>query len=216
MEDTLAAPYMVDDARQLCRRLVKAGVHVIFTGHLHISDIGQTSVREGNMVEVATAAAVGYPCQWRVATCNTAAGKMQLRSVTLHSLPSDPEFGEHAREVFKNCIPTMTQGVLTRYWPEISQAIDNLQIKHPFLMRFINIPDSPEAIAELINRLIKGIDQVVNQTVKGILKPFVKLAFRLRIYKTFKLVLRSILEDLNDISTSHETVINDHTAIIEI
>ena len=40
--------------------------------------------------------------------------------------------------------------------------------------------------------------------------------FRLRIYRTFKLVLRSILEDLNDISTSHEAVINDHTAIIDL
>ena len=245
MEDTLAAPYMVDRANQLRKRLVHAGVHVIFTGHLHISDISQTSMRVGNMVEVATAAAVGYPCQWRVATCNTAAGKMQLRSITLHNLPSEPDFGERAREVFKKCIPTMTNGVLTRYWPEISEAIDNLQIKHPFLMRFINIPDSPGAIADLllknlqepvtqtyiafaegneggsdnkqlINQLIKGIDQVVNQTVRGILKPFVKLVFRLRIYRTFKLVLRSILEDLNDISTSHEAVINDHTAIIDL
>ena len=245
MEDTLAAPYMVDRAGQFRKRLVQAGVHVIFTGHLHISDISQTSMRGGNMVEVATASAVGYPCQWRVATINTAGAKIQLRSITLHNLPSEPDFGERAREVFKKCIPTMTNGVLTRYWPEISQAIDNLQIKHPFLMRFIDIPDTPEAVAnlllkhlqepvtqtyiifaegneggsdnkQLINQLIKGIDQVVNQTVRGILKPFVKLAFRLRIYKTFKLVLRSILEDLNDISTSHEAVINDHTAIIDL
>ncbi len=245
MEDTLAAPYMVDRGNQLRKRLIQAGVHVIFTGHLHISDISQTSMRSSNMVEVATAAAVGYPCQWRMATCNPTAGKIQLRSITLHSLPSDPDFGERAREVFKNCIPTMTNGVLTRYWPEISEAIDNMQIKHPFLMRFINIPDSPESIADLllknlqepvtqayitfaegneggvdnkqlINQLIKGIDRVVNQTVRGILKPLIKLVFRLRIYKTFKLVLRSILEDLNDISTSHEAVINDHTAIIDL
>ena len=43
-----------------------------------------------------------------------------------------------------------------------------------------------------------------------------KAALHLRIYGTFKLVLRSILEDLNDIGTSHETVINDHTAIINL
>ena len=245
MEDTLAAPYMVDDARQLCQRLVKAGVHVIFTGHLHISDICQTSLREGNMVEVATASAVGYPCQWRVATCNPSAGKIQLRSITLHNLPSEPNFGERAREVFKNCVPTMTRGVLDRFWPEITQAIENYRHKHPIIMRFIKIPDSPEAIAslllthlqepvtqayiafaegneggndnkDLVNQLIKGIDQVVNKTVKGIFKPLAKLFMRLYIYKKFKLVLRSILEDLNDISTSHETVINDHTAIINL
>ena len=245
MEDTLAAPYMVDEAGQLCQRLVQAGVHVIFTGHLHISDISQTSVREGSMVEIATAAAVGYPCQWRIATCNTAAGKMQLRSMTLHSLPSDKDFGERARDVFKNCIPTMTRGVLTRYWPEISNAIDNYRNEHSFVMRYVDVPETPDAIAELllknlqepvtqayitfaegneggsdnqqlINQLIKGVDKVVDQTVRGILRPLTKAALHLRIYGTFKLVLRSILEDLNDIGTSHEAVINDHTAIISL
>ena len=245
MEDTLAAPYMVDEAGQLCQRLVQAGVHVIFTGHLHISDIGQTSVREGSMVEIATAAAVGYPCQWRIATCNTAAGKMQLRSMTLHSLPSDQDFGERARDVFKNCIPTMTRGVLSRYWPEISNAIDNYRNEHSFVMRYVDVPETPDAIADLllkylqepvtqayitfaegneggsdnqqlINQLINGVDKVVDQTVRGILRPLTKAALHLRIYGTFKLVLRSILEDLNDIGTSHEAVINDHTAIINL
>ena len=245
MEDTLASPYMVDCADELCQRLIDAGVHVIFTGHLHISDISQTNRQQGEMIEIATAAAVGYPCQWRMATCNTLAGKMQLRSVTLHSLPSDADFGERAREVFINCIPTMTRGVLTRYWPEVSQAIDNYRNKHSILMRYIDIPDSPDAIAQLllkhlqspvtkvyiafaegneggqdnlhlVEQLIQGVNQVVDETVRGILRPMVKAAMRLRIYKTFKLVLRSILEDRNDIGTKHESVINDHTAIVKI
>ena len=36
----------------------------------------------------------------------------------------------------------------------------------------------------------------------------------LRVYGTARKVLRSILEDRNDIDTPHEAVINDHTAII--
>ena len=59
------------------------------------------------------------------------------------------------------------------------------------------------------------MDHIVDEVVKGILKPFAKAALRLRIYGIFKLVLRSILEDLNDIGTSHEVSINDHTAIID-
>ena len=245
MEDTLAAPYVVADSHQLCQRLVDAGVHVIFTGHLHISDISQTSLRNGNMVEVSTASAVGYPCQWRVATCNPLAGKLQLRSITLSSLPSDPYFGERAREVFKNCIPSMTRGVLKRYWPEISSAIDNYRNKHEFVMRYVTLPDNPDGIAalllknlqesatnayiafaegneggqdnrQIIDQFIKGVDQVVDCTVRGILRPLTKAALRLRIYGKFRLVMRSILEDLNDIGTSHESVINDHTAIINL
>ena len=243
MEDTLAAPYMVDGAGQLCQRLVEAGVHVIFTGHLHISDISQTCVNQSLMVEIATAAAVGYPCQWRVATCNTSTGKMQLRTVTLHSLPSDPNFAERAQDVFKSCIPSMTHGVLTRYWPEISQAIENYRSQHSFMMRYVDIPDTPDGIAHLllkylqepvtrayiafaegneggsnnlalVEQLIDGVNHVVNETTRGILRPVAKAALRLRVYSIARKVLRSILEDRNDIGTKHEAVINDHTAII--
>ena len=245
MEDTLAAPYMVDESSQLCRRLVDAGVHVIFTGHLHISDICQTSHQQQAMVEIATAAAVGYPCQWRVATCNTASGKMQLHTRTLFSLPSQHDFGERAREVFTHSIPTITRGLLNRYWSEVSKAIDNYRHQHSFMMRYVDLPDTPEALADLllkylqapvtraylsfaegneggndnrglVDSLIEGVDQVVDETVRGILKPVAKVALRLRVYNIARLVLRSILEDRNDIGTKHEAVINDHTAIINL
>lgn len=245
MEDTLAAPYVVEGANQFCQRLSGAGVHVIFTGHLHISDISQTSMHEKRMIEIATAAAVGYPCQWRLVTCNTAAGKLQLRTLTLNSLPSDHSFGERSRDVFVNCIPSMTRGVLTRYWSEISQAVGNYRTKHAWVMRYVDVPSSPEAMADLllthlgdpvtkayiafaegnengndhralVDQLIAGVDQVVDKTTRGILRPMAKAALRLRIYGRFKLVLRSILEDVNDIGTGHETVINDHTAIISL
>ena len=244
MEETLASPYMVDDAGQLCQRLIEAGVHVIFTGHLHISDISQVNLQPGTMVEIATAAAVGYPCQWRVATCYPATGKMQLYTRTLFSLPSNQDFGETARGVFTDSIPTITNWVLTRYWPEISQAIEKYRHEHPIMMRFVKLPDSPQGIADmllkhlqkpvtrayiafaegnegtmgdnkqLVEELIDGVDRIVDETVSGILKPFAKAALRLRIYNIARLVLRSILEDRNDIGTKHETVINDHTAII--
>lgn len=245
MEDTLASPYMVDDGGMFCQRLVESGVHVIFTGHLHISDIGQTSYRQGTMVEIATAAAVGYPSQWRIATCNPVAGRLSMRTISLLKLPGDNDFAQRSREIFVNCIPSMTRGVLNRYWPEISQTLDNYRLKHPYVMRHVELPDSPDAIADmllkylqdpvtrayiafaegneggidnrqLVEQLIIGVEQIVNETVKGILRPLIKLVLRLRIYKTARLVLRSILEDRNDIGTRHETVINDHTAIIDL
>ena len=67
---------------------------------------------------------------------------------------------------------------------------------------------------QLVEQLIRGAEQVVNETISGILRPVAKAALRLRIYGIARQVLRSILEDRNDIGTKHETVINDHTAII--
>ena len=173
--------------------------------------------------------------------CHPAAGKLQLRTITLHSLPSDPQFSDHSRQLFTDSIPTITRGILTRYWPNITQAIDNYSIKHPLIMRHVNLPDTPDGIAnlllnnlqepvtrayiafaqgnetgnnQLVEQLIRGAEQVVNETISGILRPVAKAALRLRIYGIARQVLRSILEDRNDIGTKHETVINDHTAII--
>ena len=246
MEDTLASPYMVKDAAPLCRQLAEAGVHVIFTGHLHISDISQTSRLGSTMVEVATAAVVGYPSQWRVVTCNTITGKLLLYTRTLTSLPSQPDFGDRARMVFVNCIPAIVRGILRRYWSDISLAIDNYRHKHPLMMRQFHLPDTPDAVAdllleslqepvteayiafaegnegsrdsrdELIEQLIDGVNRIVNATVSGLARPALKVILRLRIYHMARLVLRSILEDRNDIGTPHEAVINDHTAIIDL
>lgn len=137
----------------------------------------------------------------------------------------------------------MTRGVLTRYWPEISHAIDNYRSKHNFVMRYVDLPGTPDAIADLllkhlqqpvtetyiafaegnegsrdnlalVEQLIDGVNRVVNETTRGILRPLAKAAMRLRVYGIARLVLRSILEDRNDIGTKHEAVINDHTAII--
>ena len=139
----------------------------------------------------------------------------------------------------------MTHGVIKRYWPEIREAIDAYSAKHSFIMRFVKLPDTPDGLANMllkhlqepvtdayiafaegneggsdnrqtIDNLIKGVDQLVNQTIRGIIKPLAKIVLRLRIFKTFRLVLQSILEDRNDIGTSHEAVINDHTAIINL
>ena len=102
------------------------------------------------------------------------------------------------------------------------KAIAELLLKHlqePVTQAYITFAEGNEGGSDnqqLINQLIKGVDKVVDQTVRGILRPLTKAALHLRIYGTFKLVLRSILEDLNDIGTSHETVINDHTAIIPL
>ena len=137
----------------------------------------------------------------------------------------------------------MTRGVLTRYWPEISHAIDNYRSKHAFMMRYVDLPGTPEDIANLllkylqepvtqayiafaegneggkdhlalVERLIDGVNHVVNETTRGILRPLAKAALRLRVYGIARLVLRSILEDRNDIGTQYESVINDHTAIV--
>ena len=244
MEDTLAAPYVVNDAATLCQQLLQADVHAIFTGHLHISDISQASHDQGSMTEIATAAAVGYPCQWRIVTCNTATCKMQLHTGTLHSLPGDPTFGERAHAAFTASIPTMTRGVLSRYWPEISDAIAKYRGKHPIVARFVHLPNTPDGIAdvllrhlqepvthaymafaqgneggqdnrELVEQLIHGVDGVVGETITGILRPLARAALRLKVYGMARTVLRSILEDINDIGTPNEAIINDHIAIVK-
>ena len=107
--------------------------------------------------------------------------------------------------------------------PDTPQTIADLLLRHlqtPVTKAYIAFAEGNEGSSsenkQLVDELISGVDQVVNETVTGILKPFVKAAMHLRIYNIARLVLRSILEDRNEIGTAHETVINDHTAIIQL
>ena len=106
--------------------------------------------------------------------------------------------------------------------PATPDAIADLLLKHlqePVTKTYITFAEGNEGGTDsrhLVEQLVKGVDSIVNETVSGILRPVAKAALRLRIYSIFRLVLRSILEDINEIGTKHETIINDHTAIIRL
>jgi 3',5'-cyclic AMP phosphodiesterase CpdA len=96
-QHSLGKRYMLDNAKLLISLLKKAGVRLIFTGHLHIQDITET---EG-MYEITTGSLVSYPHPYRIIELKQdQRGKnwLDVSSYHVQSIPENPNLAHYSRE----------------------------------------------------------------------------------------------------------------------
>lgn len=81
-QDQLLGNYIITSHDAVAKQLMEAGVHTIFTGHLHVTDAAtqQNAERTDSIVEISTGSAICYPFAMRVATLDR--GKKKLDVVT--------------------------------------------------------------------------------------------------------------------------------------
>lgn len=79
--------YMLDNASILLKKLRKAGVKLIFSGHLHIQDIAE---KEG-IYDITTGSTVGYPHPYRILNLwenNRGIKQLQIESFNIEKIPN--------------------------------------------------------------------------------------------------------------------------------
>jgi 3',5'-cyclic AMP phosphodiesterase CpdA len=89
-QSPLGQRYMLHNATALIRRLEKAGVRLMFTGHLHVQDVA----RQGNLCEILTGSLVSYPHPFRVLQVEQADDgslTIEMQSQHLASVPGWPD-----------------------------------------------------------------------------------------------------------------------------
>lgn len=104
--------YVIDNSKDVCKRLRKSGLRVVFTGHLHAQDI----VSDGNgLYDVETGSLVSYPSPYRVAVLDEET--LQLEGKRIHSIAYDTKgvsyadyAREHTAEGFRTIISRMFPG----------------------------------------------------------------------------------------------------------
>lgn len=89
-EARLLKNYVVADNERVAHTLVEAGIHTIFTGHLHISDIARAYIGGDSITEVATGSMVFYPFHYRTATINLADSTISIGTHQIERVPSCP------------------------------------------------------------------------------------------------------------------------------
>jgi predicted phosphodiesterase len=93
----LGRRYMLENASELLEILEKAGIKLIFTGHLHVQDIA----KQNGIYEITTGSLVSYPHPYRIIDFSTdAAGQQSLKieSHFIKSVPEWPKLPEKSRE----------------------------------------------------------------------------------------------------------------------
>ena len=66
MEEEFLSEYLVNDYEEISEAFADAGIHYVFTGHMHANDIATMTTEAGNeLYDIETGSAVTYPCPMR-------------------------------------------------------------------------------------------------------------------------------------------------------
>lgn len=69
MEEEFLGDYLVNDYQSISAAFADAGIHYVFTGHMHANDIATMTTEAGNQLyDIETGSAVTYPCPMRFVT----------------------------------------------------------------------------------------------------------------------------------------------------
>lgn len=152
---SIAAPYVVENAAAIRDSFMNAGIHTVFTGHFHISDIAKdyNANKTDSIFDVATGSTVTYPCPFRQVKLNEDNTLMEISSHLLRRLPGTEEhdihFDAYAREKLASGIAPMVDGLIHDYWPYIEQKFDEIEASLP-LPGILVRPESPEALSAIV------------------------------------------------------------------
>ena len=240
-ERRLLKNYVISNAQAAIDTLTSAGVHAIFTGHLHVTDAARAWNSQGtdSLTELATGSLVTYPLNYRVADIK--GGTMH---VTTASVASEKMLAE-ARTQIERMAPVMLKAKLDGYYDKIAGKLKQFA----GLMSFggnsgdLGMPsrdDLNQAIDEEIAPMaVKGVLLVLQgnegqhgggDAVKQVHTMAQKASEMMlpgmmggmggvimeQIYPQIEAIATSILEDKNNVGTDHETTVDDHTCNVKL
>ena len=106
MGDQLIPTYNIANYETVRNRLADAGVRVILTGHMHISDIAMdwNADLKKTIYDVNTGSTISYPCDYRIMTLSEDMQTLDITTGSVTKLPSDANFGNTAKTRLYNSI----------------------------------------------------------------------------------------------------------------
>ena len=238
-EDRLLSNYIVKDHDSIALQLMQAGVHAIFTGHLHVTDAAyfHNEARTDSLVEVATGSAICYPFALRSATINDKEKTLDINTRWLNSTDACPELREQGRQRIINSTPGMAAMLSGKAWSKLSGRMGQLKAMIQFGGGQANLPETPQQATQLVLRhlsevlsrallaVVEGNEQeqdvegIINDGKQGIRAMIAEVApdqadnlwefFLNDVYPKLDPLVRSILEDRNVVGALQESHADD-------
>ena len=245
-EDRLLANYIVNGHDSIARQLMQAGVHTIFTGHLHVTDVAtqHNEDRTDSIVEVATGSAICYPFAIRTASFDHQQGTLDIDTRWLTSTDACPELREQGRQRIINSTPGMAAMLSGKAWSKLGGHMHQLKAMIEMGGGKANLPETPQQATQLVLRhlsevlsrallaVVEGneeerdVESIIEEGKQGIHAMIAEVApdqadnlwefFLNDVYPKLDPMVRSILEDHNATGTPLESQTNDLNLTVKL
>ena len=99
-EDQLLPSSVVQNYETVRNRLADAGVQVVLTGHIHISDIAKDYNADltRSIYDISTGSVISYPCDYRHLSLSEDRAQLSVSTNRITTLPDHPVYGTTAKE----------------------------------------------------------------------------------------------------------------------
>ena len=173
-EDRLLSNYIVHNHDTIARQLMQAGINVVFTGHLHVTDIATLYNVEhsDSIVEVATGSAICYPFALRVATLEGETATADIHSVNIGTRwltgTSDcPSLREMGRQRIINATPGLATMLSDKAWNKLGGRIGQLKAMLEMGGGKANLPETSQQASQLVLRHLR---EVLSRTMLAVVE----------------------------------------------
>ena len=163
-EDKLLTNYIVKDHDNIANQLMQAGIHTVFTGHLHVTDAATlyNGEHSDSIVEVATGSAICYPFALRVASFGRKTPSLDLNTLDidtrwLNSTRECPNLREMGRQRIINATPGMAAMISGKAWNRLGGRIGQIKAMLESNGQKINLPETPQQATQLALRHLKEV-----------------------------------------------------------
>jgi 3',5'-cyclic AMP phosphodiesterase CpdA len=238
-EDRLLANYIVKGHDSIARQLMLAGVHTIFTGHLHVTDVAtqHNEERSDSIVEVATGSAICYPFAIRTATLDDKHRSLDIDTRWLTATDACPTLREQGRQRIINSTPGMAAMLSSKAWNKLGGRMNQLKAMLEMGGGKANLPENPQQATQLVMRhlsevlsrallaVVEGneeerdVESIIEEGKQGIRAMIAEVApgqaddlwefFLNSVYPKLDPLVRSVLEDRNAVGAPLESHADD-------
>ena len=238
-QDRFLANYIVKNHNAIAPQLMEAGIHTIFTGHLHVTDAATqyNDSRTDSIVEVATGSAICYPFALRVATLNRDKRSLDIDTRWLNATATCPTLRESGRQRIINSTPGMAATLSNKAWSKLGGRIGQIKAMLEMNGSKANVPENPQQATQLVLRHLsevfsramlavvegneqeKDVEDIIEQGKQGVRAMIAEVIpdeadnmwefFLGSVYPNLEPMVRSILEDRNAVGADGESHTDD-------
>ena len=238
-EEQLLANYIIQRHDETARQLLEAGIHTIFTGHLHVTDAATAYNNEGtdSIVEIATGSAICYPFALRTASIHFKEKMLKIDTQWLTSIASSPTLREQGRQRIIAAAPSLASMISGKAWDKLGGRMGQIKAMLEMNGNKTNLPENPQQATELALRHLsevmsrtllaivegneqeKDVETLIEQGKQGIRGMIEEVApdqaenlwefFLENVYPRLEPLVISILEDRNGVGTPTESRTDD-------